>query len=100
VFALPSLEEGSPLVSYETMALGLAQVLSPMGAGKIARPEQDGFVLDPYNGDAWVAALQKLAGDRELRQHLGQAARTRVQEFTWAEAGRRRREVLLEALAR
>jgi glycosyltransferase involved in cell wall biosynthesis len=41
IFAFPSFEEGSPLVSYEAMAHGLPVILSPMGAGDIARDNNE-----------------------------------------------------------
>ncbi|HON66485.1 MAG TPA: glycosyltransferase family 4 protein [Phycisphaerae bacterium] len=99
IFAFPSLEEGSPLVSYEAIASGLACIVSPMGAGEIIRNGREGIVLDPYAVDEWVEALRRLAGDAELREGLGCQARLRAQEYTWQQVGRRRRVALQEALA-
>jgi glycosyltransferase involved in cell wall biosynthesis len=99
IFAFATLEEGSPLVTYEAMASGLPVVLSPMGAGTIARPEQDGFVLDPYDQEAWVTALRRLAHDADLRRSMGESARCRAEDFTWDKVGHRRRELLLDRLA-
>jgi glycosyltransferase involved in cell wall biosynthesis len=100
VFVFPSLEEGSPLVLYEAMASGLAVLASPMGAGEILRDGVDGFVLDPLDQDAWVAALRRLAKDPDLRRRLGRSARDRAAEFTWSKVGQRRLAMLQEALAR
>ena len=100
VFAFPTLEEGSALVVYEAMASGLPGLYSPMGAGMVARHEQDGYVMDPYDEEAWVAALRRLAGDRELRQRLGKSAQERAQEFTWPKVGRQRSELWLKAFAK
>jgi glycosyltransferase involved in cell wall biosynthesis len=98
VFVLPTLEEGSPLVSYEAMACGLPCLTSPMGAGRIIRNGQEGVVLPPYAEEAWIDALRRLARDSELRKLLGRAARRRVADFTWSLVGERRRRQL-EAVA-
>lgn len=99
VFAFPTLEEGGPLVTYEAMACRLPVIVSPMGAGRIARHNLDGFVIDPYDTDAWADAIRRLAQDKELRKSTGANARCRAEEFTWEKAGAVRRERLLAALA-
>jgi len=91
LFLFPSLEEGSPLVLYEAMASGLASVLSPMAAGEVGRNGVDCLVVDPLDGDGWVEAIRKLAGDPALRRSIGEQARLRAQEFTWEKVGLRRR---------
>lgn len=83
IFALPSLEEGSPLVTYEAMGNGLPILASPMGAGGIVRDGTDGLIVPPYAEEQWIAALRSLAADRDLRQQMGAAARQRAAEFTW-----------------
>ena len=98
VFVFGSLEEGGPMVTYEAMGCGLPVIVSPMGAGP-ARDGIDGFVLDPHDIDGWAAALQRFAGDAELLKRMGSTAKERAQEFTWEKVGRRRREVLQEAIA-
>ncbi|MBL8764881.1 MAG: glycosyltransferase family 4 protein [Phycisphaerae bacterium] len=100
VFAFPTLEEGSPLVTYEAMACGLPVVVSPMGAGGVAREGKDGLIIDGHEREAWAGALRRLAADAELRRGMGESARIRAQGFTWSEVGARRRRALLEALAR
>jgi glycosyltransferase involved in cell wall biosynthesis len=96
VFAFPSLEEGSPLVSYEAMGHGLASVLSPMGAGTVARHGTEALVLDPHDVEAWSEAFRTLAEDAALRRRLGDQARLRAQEFTWEKVGARRRSQILD----
>ena len=59
-FAFPSLEEGSPLVTYEAMANGLPVLTSPMGAGGIVRDGKDGIIVSPYDEEALVTGLQQL----------------------------------------
>ena len=94
VFIFPTLEEGSPLVSYEALAWSLPCLVSPMGAGEIIRDGIEGFVMDPYDIDLWVDRIRLLAGDRALRARLAQAAGQRALEFTWAKVGARRRDQL------
>ncbi|MEG4235840.1 glycosyltransferase family 4 protein [Microcoleus sp. Pol11C3] len=97
-FAFPSLEEGSPLVTYEAMANGLPVLTSPMGAGSIARDGKDGIIVSPYDEEALVTGLQQLAGCAELRLRMSDSARSRAQEFTWEKVARRRAELVLERL--
>jgi len=97
IFAFPSLEEGSPLVMYEACGRGISSILSPMAAGEIARDGQEAIVREPYDQDAWIDALRQLAKDTELRHHLGNAARQRAQNYTWAHVANRRKNMLLQA---
>jgi len=99
VFAFPTLEEGGPLVTYEAMGHGLPVVVSPMGAGAVAREGIDGFVVDAHDGDGWVDALRRLALSPDLRRRLGGAARERAMEFTWDKVAARRRETLMRLVA-
>jgi glycosyltransferase involved in cell wall biosynthesis len=99
LFALPSLEEGSPLVTYEALAGGLPVLVSPMGAGGVVRDNEEGFVRDPNEIESWVEALRVLADDTERRRILGEAARRRAAGFTWDRVGARRRRAFLEHLA-
>lgn len=98
VFAFPTLEEGSPLVSYEAMASGLPSIISPMGAGEVIRDGREGIVLDPYDEDGWVEAIQRLAREDDLRRSMSHSARERAQQYVWSSVGRRRRKLLAERL--
>jgi glycosyltransferase involved in cell wall biosynthesis len=88
VFLFPSHEEGGPMVVYEACASGLAAIVSPMGAGRIVRDGIEGYVIDPFDKDAWVDAIRMLARDVGLRRRFGDAAAARAQEFTWARVGK------------
>lgn len=96
-FVFPTLEEGSPLVVYEAMAHGLPVLTTPMGAGEVVRDDREGLVRTPYDHDAWVEDLRRLARDHDLRQRLGQAAQARAGDYTWDKVGARRRAQLLAA---
>ena len=97
-FAFPSLEEGSPLVTYEAMAKGLPVLTSRIRGGSVVRDGKDGIIVLPYEQKALVAGLQQLAGWAELRLRMSDSARSRAQEFTWEKVARRRAELVLEKL--
>ncbi len=92
IFALPTLEEGSPLVGYEAMGNGLPVLTTPMGAGWIVRDGVEGRVVEPYDESGWIAALRLLAGDAPLRKKLGSAGRIRAAHYTWDLVAQRRYE--------
>jgi glycosyltransferase involved in cell wall biosynthesis len=98
IFALPSLEEGSPLVTYEAMGSGLPILASPMGAGGIVRDGIDGHIVPPYDEDAWVEALRSLAANPAQRATLGAAARQQSLEYTWDKVAARRCDAMLAKL--
>jgi glycosyltransferase involved in cell wall biosynthesis len=92
----PSIEEGSPLVTYEMAACGLALILSPMSAGGMIRDGIDGCVIeDPFDLEQWVHTMRKMASDKGFLQEMKAAARRRAQDFTWDKVGASRREALL-----
>lgn len=95
-FVFPSLEEG-PMVTYEAMGAGLPVVVSPMGAGAIARDGLDGYVVPPHDADAFAAALARLADDPTARASLGASAKARALDFTWAKVGARRQAMVESA---
>lgn len=98
IFVLPSLEEGSPLVTYTALGAGLPCIVSPMGGVGVVRHNQDGFVIDPHDKSAWVSALKQLAGSAELRQSQSLSARKYSNRFLWKNVGRERAALLFEKL--
>lgn len=94
VFVLPTLEEGSPLVSYEALASGLPIITTPMGAGEIVRDGREGIVCSPMDEEALVAAMRTLDKNAELRQVMGSSACRRAEAFTWQRVAARRRSQL------
>jgi glycosyltransferase involved in cell wall biosynthesis len=89
VFVFPSHEEGGPQVIYEAAACGLASIVSPMGAGRVVRDNQECLMVDPLRVDDLASAITKLANDEALRRSLGVNAANRAGEFTWAKVGMR-----------
>lgn len=94
IFVFASLEEGGPLVTYEACGCALPVITTPMGAGRIVRHNREGYVLDPYDADAWITAIQSLAEDQKLRLAMSRSADKRAQLFCWnAVAERRKRQI-------
>jgi glycosyltransferase involved in cell wall biosynthesis len=86
LFAFPSIEEGSALVTYEALACGLPVVTTP-NAGSVVRDGLEGFIAPIRDVDALAAALERLRASEQLRQEMGRAARERAEEFTWERFG-------------
>lgn len=98
VFVLPSLEEGSPLVTYLALGAGLPCLVSPMGGGGAVRDGVDGLIVDPFDEDAWIHAIRELAGNREKRLAMGCIAHERADFYLWAKVAKRRRLALQERI--
>lgn len=100
IFVFPTLEEGGPQVTYEACGCALPVVTTPMGAGRIVRHGIEGYVLDPYDGESWIAALRELAEDQDRRVAMAQAARARAERFHWGNVATQRKRLILERLLR
>ncbi len=98
VFVFPSLEEGGPQVTYEACGCGLPVITTLMGAGRIVRHNREGFVLDPYDREGWIAAIRTLADDHDRRRAMALAAVERAQSFVWDAVAHRRRQQILDRL--
>ena len=98
IFLLPSLEEGSPLVTYLALGAGLPSIVSPMGGGGIINHGCEGLIVNPHDADGWIDAIRKLFSDAELRMKLSRNAFNRAGEYLWSNVGRQRRELLLAAM--
>lgn len=92
---LPSLEEGSPLVSYLALGAGLPLLVSPMGAGGIVEDGKDGLIVDPHDADGLAEAIRRLVADSGLRARMAEAAYAKAPYYTWEKVAARRRELLL-----
>ena len=101
-FVFPTLEEGSPLVTYEASYCQLPSIVSPMGAGEIIRDSVEGTVVSSDEVDAWVEALRAAADEyrTDSYQQKRVAAHHRSLEFTWDKVGARRRVLLREAIGK
>ncbi len=86
VFAFPSIEEGSALVTYEAMASGLPVIVSE-NTGSVGRDGVDGFIVPIRDVDALKEKILYLYRNEEVRRQMGHAARCRVEEYTWERFG-------------
>lgn len=80
----PARREGLGSVLLEAMAAGVPVVAAAVGGVvDVIEPDREGCLLAPDAGDAWTAAVTRLAGDPAERGRLAAAARRRVErDFT------------------
>lgn len=98
IFIMPSLEEGSPLVTYLAIGAGLPCLVSPMAGDGVVRNNIDGYIIPPHDKEAWIAAIQKLADDRELRLKFSKSVRENAEYFLWPHVAKRRIDELRNRL--
>src|SRR5262249_13520238 len=80
-FVMASLWEGLGLVFVEARAAGLPVVARRVSAvPEVVIDGETGLLAPPGEPAALAAALERLAGDPELRRRLGLAGRARVRE--------------------
>ena len=78
---LPSWIEGLPLVVLEAMAQGKPVVATAVGGTPEAVVDgETGLLVSPRDVPALAGALERLLGDEDLRQQLGEAGRRRAEE--------------------
>jgi glycosyltransferase involved in cell wall biosynthesis len=99
IFVFPTLEEGGPQVTYEACGCGLPVVTTPMGAARIVRHNQEGYLLDPFDRAGWITAIRALAEDADRRLAMGAAALKRAQSFHWGTVARERRKQILDLIS-
>jgi glycosyltransferase involved in cell wall biosynthesis len=85
VVACPSRREGFGYACLEAMAAGRPVVASAVGGLKdLVVDGETGLLVPPGDAPALRAALERLLGDRALRERLGAAARERARtDFAW-----------------
>lgn len=99
IFALPSSAEGTPMVIYSAMALGLPIVASACnGVREVVEHERTGLLITPADPDELTASLDRILSDPALGQALGAAAKTAMEERYSAEQAIRSLETLYEDL--
>lgn len=86
MLVVPSLTEGSPLVTLEAMAAGVPVVASAVGGiPDQVRHDREGLLIPPGDTDALGDALLDLLRDPARARHLGEAGRWRAtSEFSHA----------------
>lgn len=85
VVVAPCEREGFGLAAAEAMAFGRPVVAAAGGALlELVADDETGLLVAPRDAPALRAAVQRLLGDRELRERLGAAARDRARDrFGW-----------------
>jgi glycosyltransferase involved in cell wall biosynthesis len=81
LFCLASFAEGVPTVLMEAMASGLPVIsTNVMGTPELVEDGVSGILVPPARADLLADAIVRLAGDGDLRERMGAAARERVLE--------------------
>jgi glycosyltransferase involved in cell wall biosynthesis len=95
LFALPSLEEASPIALLEAMACGLPAVVTPVGGvPAIVDRGECGLIVATASAGELARAIARLATEPALRRLLGKEARRRVErEYDLAVTVRRHEEL-------
>jgi D-inositol-3-phosphate glycosyltransferase len=98
VFVLPSVEEGSALVTYEAQACGCVLAVSD-ATGARCEHRRTGLVHAARDVDALAGHLRELDTDPALLQRLRAATVARLDELTWERSAREQAGVYAAALA-
>lgn len=86
----------SPLKLFEYMAADKAIIVSDLPSMRqVLTPEQDALLVPTGEAEAFAQAIERLLVDKGLRTRLGDAAKSRVQSFSW----RARSETILRFIA-
>jgi glycosyltransferase involved in cell wall biosynthesis len=100
VLAVPSLHDGLSIALLEAMALGTPPVVTRVGGNpEVVEDGTNGVVVEPADSEAMAQAILQVLGDSSLRTRLGEAARTRAQDFDIRSAVSRVEEVYEVLLA-
>ena len=86
VFAFPSLEEGSALVTYEALACGLP-LITTIESGSIVEEGKEGFIVPSCDVDSLSERIKYLYENRSVGCEMGARARDKVENYTWENYG-------------
>jgi len=81
IYVLPSLDEGLPMSLLEAMASGVSAVATDVGdVAKCVQNNVTGILIKPFDATELFDAIRTLSVDAALRDRLGKAATSLVQE--------------------
>ena len=84
LFLFPSLTETYGNVTVEAMASGLAVLAYDCAAAALLiRNDENGCTVTEDDASAYIQAACRLAGDTDLRERIGEAARRSVLPLAW-----------------
>ena len=83
IMVLPSICEGSALVTYEALAAGVP-VITTRNSGSVVRDGKDGFVVPIRDAAALAEKIERLVHDRTLLAEMSLSARARAAEMDLA----------------
>ena len=82
IFVLPSFAEGVPVVLMEAMAKGIPVISTNiMGIPELIENGKDGILIAPSDVDGLAHSLEVLLSNSELRAHLGNNGRRKVENL-------------------
>ena len=80
-FLFPSHYEGFGKAAIEAMSMGIVPILSNYpAAGELITNEQEGFIVNNMDTDAYADCIARLIESSELRERMSNASRKRVVE--------------------
>jgi glycosyltransferase involved in cell wall biosynthesis len=86
VLILPSIEEGSALVTYDARAAGCLLLVSD-ASGAICEHEENALVHPAGDAAALAEHISRVDGDRTLLNRLTSRSLQSIDEITWEAAG-------------
>lgn len=98
LFVLPSVEEGSALVTYEARGSGCVLLVSD-GAGAVCGHGKDAMLHPMRNAEILAGHIRQLDQDRPLLERLRAQSLATVDQITWKAAGRRLKDLYSQVLA-
>lgn len=98
LFVLPTIEEGSALVTLEARGCGCVLVVSD-ASGAVCRHEENALVHRARDVAALTGHITRLDRDRTLLKRLRAASLATAPEITWAAAGRKLLQTYCDTVA-